>query len=110
MMFAAVVGHCFGRATPSLRNAPHGKRWSYFAGKPSIGTETLFRPSRPPLGLSFGVEPGRRQREPLGPVDKPDPDTTASEQDKAQEAACGLVVSGGDTALFFEMADEAFDA
>jgi hypothetical protein len=21
MMFAAVVGHCFGRATPSLRNA-----------------------------------------------------------------------------------------
>jgi hypothetical protein len=22
MMFAAVVGHCFGRATPSLRNAP----------------------------------------------------------------------------------------
>ena len=22
MMFATVVGHCFGRATPSLRNAP----------------------------------------------------------------------------------------
>jgi hypothetical protein len=22
MMFAAVVGHCFARATPSLRNAP----------------------------------------------------------------------------------------
>jgi pyruvate-formate lyase-activating enzyme len=43
-------------------------------------------------------------------VDKPDPDTTASDQDKAQEAACGLVVSGGDAALFLEMADEAFDA
>jgi hypothetical protein len=46
----------------------------------------------------------------LGPVDKPDPDTTASEQDKAQEAACGFVVSGGDAALLLEMADEALDA
>ena len=43
-------------------------------------------------------------------MDKPDPDTTAFEQDKAQEAACGLVVSGGDAALFLEMANEAFDA
>ena len=52
----------------------------------------------------------RAQPYELGPVDKPDPDTTASEQDKAQEAACGLVVSGGDAALFLEMANEAFDA
>ena len=27
----------------------NGKRWRPLAGKPSIGTETLFRPTRPPL-------------------------------------------------------------
>jgi hypothetical protein len=33
-----------------------------------------------------------------------------SEQDKAKKAGCGLVKSGGDTPLFLEMTDEAFDA
>jgi site-specific recombinase XerD len=46
----------------------------------------------------------------LGPVDKPDPDATATEQDKSQEAAAGFVISSGDPPLLFEMADEAFDA
>jgi hypothetical protein len=43
-------------------------------------------------------------------VDKPDPEAAASEQDKTQEAACGLVISGGDASLLLEMADEALDA
>jgi starch synthase len=46
----------------------------------------------------------------LGPVDRPDPDATATEQDKSQEAAAGFVISSGDPPLLFEMADEAFDA
>ena len=45
-----------------------------------------------------------------GPVDKPDPETSASEQDEAKEACCGLVIPGGNTPLFLEMTDEAFDA
>jgi hypothetical protein len=40
-------------------------------------------------------------------VDKPDPQTNASEQDEAKEAGCGLVISGGNTPLFFEMTNEA---
>jgi hypothetical protein len=46
----------------------------------------------------------------LGPVDKPYPETNASEQDEAEEAACGLVISGGDTPLFLEVTNEALDA
>jgi hypothetical protein len=46
----------------------------------------------------------------LGPVDKPDPETKASEQDEAEEAGCGLVIPGGDTPLFLEMTNEALDA
>ena len=47
---------------------------------------------------------------PLGPVDKPDPETKASEQDEAEEAGCGLVIPGGNTPLFLEMTNEALDA
>ena len=50
---------------------------------------------------------GRRA---LGPVDKPDPETNASEQDEAEEAGCGLVIPGGNTPLFLEMTNEALDA
>ena len=46
----------------------------------------------------------------LGPVDKPDPDTNASEQDKSEEAGCCLVISGGDAPLLLEMTNEALDA
>ena len=46
----------------------------------------------------------------LGPVDKPDPETNASEQDEAEEAGCGLVIAGGNTPLFLEMTNEALDA
>ena len=46
----------------------------------------------------------------LGPVDKPDPQPDASEQDKTKEAGVGLVVSGCNTALFLEVADEALDS
>ena len=46
----------------------------------------------------------------LGPVDKPDPETKASEQDEAEEAGCGLVIPGSNAPLFLEMTDEAFDA
>jgi hypothetical protein len=38
-----------------------------------------------------------------GPVDKPDPESDASKQDKAHEVAGGLVISRGDTPLFLEM-------
>ena len=37
MMFAAVVGHCFGRATPSLRNAPQRQSMEI------VGRETIYR-------------------------------------------------------------------
>ena len=37
MMFAAVVGHCFGRATPSLRNAPQRQRTEI------VCRETIYR-------------------------------------------------------------------
>jgi hypothetical protein len=43
-------------------------------------------------------------------VDKLYPETNASEQDEAEEAACGLVISGGDTLLFLEVTNEALDA
>ena len=46
----------------------------------------------------------------LGPVDKPDPALDAGEQDEANEAAGCLVISCGDPALFFEVADAALDA
>jgi hypothetical protein len=46
----------------------------------------------------------------LGPVDKPDPETKATEQDEAEVAGCGLVIPGGNTPLFLEMTNEAFDA
>jgi hypothetical protein len=46
----------------------------------------------------------------LGPVDKPDPEPNASEQDETEEAGCGLVIPGGNTPLFLEMANEALEA
>ena len=47
------------------------------------------------------------ERERLGPVDKPAPETKASEQDEAEEAGCGLVIPGSNTPLFLEMTNEA---
>ena len=44
------------------------------------------------------------------PVDKPDPETNAPEQDETEEAGCGLVVPGGNTPLLLEMTNEALDA
>ena len=46
----------------------------------------------------------------LGPVDKSDPEPNASEHDEAEEAGCGLVMAGGNPALFLEMTNEALDA
>jgi len=46
----------------------------------------------------------------LGPVDKPCPDSDASEQDESHEAGGELVISGGDAPLLLEMANEALDA
>src|SRR4029077_4744861 len=40
----------------------------------------------------------------------PYPETKASEQDEAEEAGCGLVVPGGNTPLFLELTNEAFNA
>jgi hypothetical protein len=57
-----------------------------------------------------GVSLDRALFPPLGPVDKPDPESNAAEQDEAEKTAVGLVISGGDPALFLEMADKAFDA
>jgi hypothetical protein len=42
-------------------------------------------------------------------VDKPRPETNASEQDEAQEAGGKLFISGGDAPLLLEMANEALD-
>jgi hypothetical protein len=47
MMFAAAVGHRSGRATPSLRDAPQRQSMETTGRGPSIGTETLFRQTRP---------------------------------------------------------------
>ena len=46
-MFAAAVGHRSGRATPSLRDAPQRQSMETTGRGPSIGTETLFRQTRP---------------------------------------------------------------
>jgi hypothetical protein len=46
----------------------------------------------------------------LVPAVKPDPETNASGQDKAEEAGGRLVIPGGDTPLFLEMTNEALDA
>ena len=54
MMFAAAVGHRSGRATPSLRDAPQRQSMETTGRGPSIGTETLFRQTRP-LQTSSGV-------------------------------------------------------
>jgi hypothetical protein len=43
-------------------------------------------------------------------VDKPRPDADAAEQDETDEAGGELVISGGDAALFLEIANEALDA
>jgi hypothetical protein len=48
MMFAAAVGHRSGRATPSLRDAPQQQSMEIVGRQSSIGTETLFRQTRPP--------------------------------------------------------------
>ena len=45
----------------------------------------------------------------LGSVDKPRPNTDASEQDETDEAGGELVISGGDAPLLLEMADEALN-
>ena len=42
----------------------------------------------------------------LGPVDKPRPDTDASEQDESHEAGGELIISGGDATLLLEMPNE----
>ena len=45
----------------------------------------------------------------LGPVDKPHPDSDASEQDESNEAGGKLIISGGDAPLLLEMPDEALN-
>ena len=40
---------CQAHLRPPYATPHNGNRWRSFAGKPSIGTETLFRPTRPPL-------------------------------------------------------------
>jgi hypothetical protein len=45
----------------------------------------------------------------LGRVDKPSPNTDASEQDESDEAGGELVISGGDAPLLLEMANEALN-
>ena len=47
--------------------------------------------------------------ESLGLVDKPNPDSDASEQDESDEAGGELIISGGDAPLLLEMSDEALD-
>ena len=42
-------------------------------------------------------------------MDKPRPDADASEQDESDEAGGKLVISGGNAALLFEMANEALN-
>ena len=44
-MFAAAVGHSYGGARPS--EGGEGQSMATPAGEPSIGTETLFRQTRP---------------------------------------------------------------
>jgi hypothetical protein len=61
-----------------------------------------------PLGGTCGAE--HLVTVDLGPVDKPDPEADASERDEAEEAGGGLVISGGDAPLFFEMRNEALNA
>ena len=45
----------------------------------------------------------------LGPVDKPNPDSDASEQDESDETGGELIISGGDASLLLEMPDEALN-
>jgi len=45
----------------------------------------------------------------LGPVDKPSPNTDASEQDEPDEAGGEFVIPSGDAPLLLEMANEAFN-
>jgi hypothetical protein len=45
----------------------------------------------------------------LGTVDKPDPDSDASEQDESGEAGGELIISGRDAPLLLEMPDEALN-
>jgi hypothetical protein len=42
-------------------------------------------------------------------VDKPRPDTDASEQDESHEAGGELIISGGDATLLLEMPNEALN-
>ena len=49
MKIAAAVGHRFGGLRPPYATPHNRYRWKGTVGSPSIGTETLFRPSRPPL-------------------------------------------------------------
>ena len=45
----------------------------------------------------------------LGPVDKPNPNSDASEQDESDEAGGKLIISGGNAPLLLEMPDEALN-
>ena len=45
----------------------------------------------------------------LGPVDKPSPNTDASEQDESDEAGGEFVISSGDAPLLLEMTNEALN-
>ena len=42
-------------------------------------------------------------------MDKPRPDTDASEQDESYEAGGELIISGGDATLLLEMPNEALN-
>ena len=42
-------------------------------------------------------------------MDKPNPDSDASEQDESDEAGGELIISGGDAPLLLEMPDEALN-
>ena len=50
-----------------------------------------------------------RKRITLGRVDKADPLFDRSQLDEAEEAACGMIVSGGDAPAVLEPVEEALD-
>ncbi len=65
---------------------------------PSSPRPMVVKPPRLPAATE------RLYREALGPVDKPDPAPQAADQDEANVAAGGFVISRSDPALLSEMA------
>ena len=46
----------------------------------------------------------------LGGVDKPNPDTDATEQDEAKKTGVGVIVASGNSAEVLQLVEEALDA